>query len=764
MHRFGPVWVAAPSWSSSTAVPPSSTPRHPPASRAGPPTCSEPGTTPRRALRLASSPAQLPPPTRTATNRSPESLQQHRVLPPILDYHYPIALSISHGRVRATTHLPGETARLLRAFHSSTRRYTTPIDGLSHTRGPTDRPLLDVTLPQFWSQLVKDYAQSPALVVRHERADIHSPSSAPGGVTADEDCIRWTFDEMDRNIDALARGLRNHGVQKGDRIGVFLGNNSCYALLQWATAKIGAVLVCINPSAPAPELLVTLNLSGVSTLFISPTIRRNSHLPMLRQLFPALASTPADQDLHDEVCPTLKQIVIVDNTKLGAVEFGKMLEEEGFTGRDARHWFDWSSAGTTLEVEGQSVEDVVNHQFTSGTTGNPKAVALTHNNILNNGLLIGDCMHLRPPDLKEGWQGERLINAPPFFHCFGLVLGNLAFWTHGGCIIVASESFDATQVLRAAYLEKATAIHGVPTMFIVELGLLEKLEKGEDVPGLSDLVPPGGGRLEFPSLRTGIAAGSPVPDEVMRKLVKRMNLKDLTITYGQTETSPASFMSTIHDPLELRCTTVGRILPHTHARIVDPNHPLYPSPETPSLPVNSPGELFSGGYLVMHSYHENPAETEKSVFYDKDGVKWLRTGDLASMDEEGYVKIRGRIKDIILRGGENLFPVVIEARTMLLEGIEDVYAIAVPDPIMGEVVGLFIERAKTKAGRNVTSQMVRDHVKKLLRIPIDWVWYLGEDGVGTEWPKTASGKIRKVELRDWATPLVERELGKLKSS
>ncbi|SCV74804.1 BQ2448_7833 [Microbotryum intermedium] len=544
IRPFGAAWPpsvsASSSWSSSSPNSP-----HLPASRAaaGPPTCS--GTTPRRALGLGC-PAQS-----TRTSCSPESLQQQRATPPLPGYCYP-ALGIGRGRA---THVPA----VLRAFHSSTRRYTTPIDGLSHTRGPTDRPLLDVTLPEFWTQLVQDYAHSPALVVRHERADIHTLSSASGGVTAEDGCIRWTFEEMDRYIDALTRGLRNHGVQKGDRIGVFLGNNSCYALLQWATAKwgskilialsgseppqIGAVLVCINPAAPDPELLATLNLSGVSTLFISPTIRKTSHLPMLRQLFPGLATTPVEQELQEQVCPTLKQIVIVDNTKLGALEFGKMLEQEGFKGRDARHWFEWDSStgnSNSAQVEGQSVHDVINHQFTSGTTGNPKAVALTHNNILNNGLLIGDCMHLRPPDLKDGWQGERLINAPPFFHCFGLVLGNLAFWTHGGCIIVASESFDATQALRAAYLEKATAIHGVPTMFIVELALLEKLEKGEDVPGLSDLVPSGGGRLEFPSLRTGIAAGSPVPDEVMRKLVKRMNLKDLTITYGQTETSASS--------------------------------------------------------------------------------------------------------------------------------------------------------------------------------------------------------------------------------
>ncbi|KAI5477387.1 acyl-CoA synthetase [Pseudohyphozyma bogoriensis] len=491
------------------------------------------------------------------------------------------------------------------------------------------------------------------------------------------------------------------GVRKGDRIAAYLGNCSAYALLQWSAARIGAILVLINPASRGPELISALNLTTSKILFIPPSLRKAQNIPLLHSLFPHLTSSSSSPTETPNACPSLEHLVLVDNTQLGAEGFRQILEKEGLGGCGFREMLVWDEQDLP-EPENVSNEDVTALQFTSGTTGLPKAVSLTHRNILNNGFLIGECMQLRPPEPKDGWKGEKLVNSPPLFHCFGAVLGNLAFWTHAGSVVYASDTFDPVLALRAAAVEQATAM-------------------------------------------TGIAAGSPVPPPTMERLVSRMNLTDLTITYGQTETSPATIMSTTMDPLALRCRTVGRVMPHTRIRIVDPLHPLYPDPTTPAVEVGKPGELWSAGYAVFKGYWGDEGETAKCVFVDEEGWRWMKTGDQAVMDEEGYVSIVGRIKDIILRGGENRFPVLIENRAMLHPGIADCSIVAVPCERMMEVVGAFVKRHDSLDGREVGREDVARHVTELLshQSAPEWVWFMGEDGVPGEYPVTASGKIGK---------------------
>ncbi|KAK4054055.1 hypothetical protein OIO90_003700 [Microbotryomycetes sp. JL221] len=663
----------------------------------------------------------------------------------------------------SVAHVINTLGIISRPLSTTSRRLVKPINGLSDVVGPTSPPLLEQTLGQFWQDLVDKYPNSPALVSRHEVHDQHSLTSTPGHRVGqgEKECLRWTFDQMNKHVDALARGLLKQGVTKGDRIGVFLGNGSAYALLQWALAKIGAVLCCINPASSLPELRAALNLTGCRALIISPTIKNRNLIQLLDEMLPTLTSTPVDKDLIDEQCPMLVETFIVDNTDLGAKEFATFLDKHGLAGRDFRRLFDWSEQKGVPGAPECSSTDVINHQFTSGTTGFPKAVALTHRNILNNGKFIGQCMKLTEPP-RDGERGEVLVNAPPNFHCFGLVLGNLAFWTHAGCIVFGGESFDPALTLRAAHLERATAIHGVPTMFIAELNLLDKLENQEQVQNLSDL----GTRLDFSQLRTGIAAGSPVPDDIMRRLIKRLNLRDLTITYGLTECSPALVMSTTEDPIDKKCETIGRVMPHAVVKIVSPDDPNYPDPdETKPVKVGDKGELWGGGYAVMAGYWNNEHETNKAVIKDKNGMRWMKTGDQAAMDEQGYIRITGRIKDLIIRGGENLSGVLIEARALMCPGVNDCSVVAVPDSFMGEVPGAFVSRAETPEGKNLTGQQLREHVTGLLghQHAPDWVWFLGEDGVDGAFPVTQSGKIRKVELRDWAKGLVERKVGRVRN-
>lgn len=376
-------------------------------------------------------------------------------------------------------------------------------------------------------------------------------------------------------------------------------------------------------------------------------------------------------------------------------------------------------------------DDIINLQFTSGTTGAPKAVSLTHSNLLNNGLSIGRHMYLSEKDI--------LCNVPPLFHCFGLVLGNLAAWSHGACIVYPSEVFDPKAIVDAVVAERCTALHGVPTHF---LGVLSEFDRRQAA----------GERLDTSSLRTGIAAGSPIPICLMKNLIAKLNLVDLTNAYGMTETSPVSFQTSPADDIIKRVETVGKVQAHVKAKLIDSAGNV--------VPVGTPGEICIAGYLLQKGYWGDEEQTRAVMKTDKEGTLWMYTGDEGIMDEEGYLRIVGRIKDIIIRGGENLFPVQIENALTAQESIQEAAVVSVPDEKYGEVVGAWIAR---RPGTSVSRESIREAVAKDMnpQNAPTWVWFLGEDGAPQELPKTASGKVTKHVLRKWSKELAEKNVGRV---
>ncbi|KAJ7336305.1 hypothetical protein DFH08DRAFT_878382 [Mycena albidolilacea] len=590
----------------------------------------------------------------------------------------------------------------------------------SAVEGALEPPLASSTLSQYFKgEILRKHSSRPALICRKEAPRSHGgPPSINLGISSH---LAWSFEEFDRHINALALGLLRMGVRKGDRVGVLMGNNSAYATLQWACASIGAVLVTINPAYRINELTAVLNLVGVTHLVIVPRIRSSSYAEMLKDKLPEL--------------PKLRNLVVVDNT-------GQFHQEADKLG--LKNWIDWreimvwgeSSREHNLQKEISSSldkDDVINLQFTSGTTGAPKAVSLTHNNLLNNGLSIGRCMHLSERDI--------LCNVPPLFHCFGLVLGNLAAWTYGACIVYPAEVFNPKAIVDAVAEEKCTALHGVPTHFLGVLAEVERrLANGETV--------------DMSRLRTGIAAGSPIPIELMKSLIAKLNLKELTNAYGMSETSPVSFQTVPADPIMKRVETVGRVQPHVKAKLIDVDGNI--------VPVGTPGEICVAGYLLQKGYWENEEQTRQVMRTDENGTLWMHTGDEGIMDDEGYLRIVSRIKDIIIRGGENLFPIQIENVILTNPEIEEAAVVAVPDGQYGEVVGAWIVR---KPGSTVSREVVRATVSRLMnpQNAPTWVFFVGEDGTASELPKTASGKVMKHVLRDWSRDLASRKVGFLSS-
>ncbi|KAJ1305913.1 hypothetical protein OPQ81_010632 [Rhizoctonia solani] len=575
--------------------------------------------------------------------------------------------------------------------------------------GPIDPPLSELTLPDFYrTQILPHHASRPALISRHEYN------------------IRWDFAEFDVQIERMARGLLAAGIKPGDRVATIMGNCSAYAVLQWACARIGAIIVTVNPAYKVHEILAVLNTVTASILILTPTIRKS---PLLQDIFHALhslASTPSGQEIHDPMLPSLRRIFVVDNTGDKAL-FRTELDRTPC----AVDLAEISSAryGPEPQDEAEKIlnralgqHDVINLQFTSGTTGLPKAVSLTHRNLLNNGISIGRCMRLSNRD--------SVCNVPPLFHCFGLVLGNLAAWVHGAAIVYPSESFSPKDIVRTVSEERCTALHGVPTHFI---GVLDELDRV-------------GSSVDMSSLRTGIAAGSPVPIDLMNKLIERLNLYDLTIAYGMTETSPVSFQTTPDDRLQMRVESVGKVQPHVRAKIIDGHGDV--------VPVGVPGELCIAGYLLQKGYWGSPEHTSSVMKSDEDGNLWMHTGDQAVLDHEGYLKITGRIKDLIIRGGENLSPVQIENCLTSHPEIVEAAAIGVPDERFGEVVGIWI--LLRPDAKSFTRQEAVNWVKAQMnpQNAPSWVWLLGEAGVPTELPKTASGKVMKNVLRDWAKAML----------
>ncbi|MFJ4342436.1 AMP-binding protein [Streptomyces sp. NPDC088915] len=522
---------------------------------------------------------------------------------------------------------------------------------LSYARGTSTTPLLGDTIGADLDRAVAAWPDREALV------------DVPTG-------RRWTYAEFGADVDRLAGALLGSGVRKGDRVGVWAVNCPEWVLVQYATARVGAVMVTVNPAYRAHELAYVLNQSGVSLLFASLAHKTSDYRAMVDQV-------------RGE-CPGLRETVYFGDASWDA-----------FLARTPGE----------LRPEPLSCDEPVNIQYTSGTTGFPKGATLSHHNILNNGYFVGEMIAYTEQD--------RICVPVPFYHCFGMVMGNLAATSHGACIVIPAPSFDPAATLRAVQEERCTSLYGVPTMFIAELNL------------------PDFATYDLSTLRTGIMAGSPCPVEVMKRVVAEMNMAEVSICYGMTETSPVSTQTRRDDDLERRTGTVGRVLPHVEVKVVDPASGL-------TVERGAAGELCTRGYGVMLGYWDEPEKTAEAI----DPGRWMHTGDLAVMREDGYVRIVGRIKDMIIRGGENVYPREIEEFLHGHAKIADVQVVGVPDERYGEeILACVIPRdpADPPTPEEITA-FCRDrlaHYKIPRRVEIL-----------TEFPMTVSGKVRKVELRE----------------
>ncbi|KAM5474892.1 hypothetical protein MferCBS49748_000300 [Microsporum ferrugineum] len=563
--------------------------------------------------------------------------------------------------------------------------------GLSYARGPSEPPLFEQTVGDYFANTVKKYGDRTAVISRHQGQ-------------------RVTYEELDRKSNSLARGLVSTGVKKGDRVAVSLGNGMEYAIVRDT--------VPLNPSFNFNQVVSALSHLDASHLIISTEVnlpRRDpqSNIPLLQQIVPDLQSVKFESPVS-----SLKQIILVQNDD-GRVDTSDLKCITPYTSI----YSELSQDMKPLADQGLSPTDIVNIQFTSGTTSMPKAARLSHRSILNNGVQIGDRMLLTHKDI--------VCCPPPLFHCFGCVLGFMATATHGSAIVFPAESFNAIATLKAVQEEKCTALYGVPTMFIEELDLI------------ADGVVPYEG---FEHLRTGIAAGSSVPSELMKKLHKTLNLTELTICYGMTETSPVSTMTATDDPIEKRLNTVGKLLPHVEAKVVNPQD------YSKTLPLGERGELAVSGYHVMKGYWGAPEKTAAVMVPDSEGKVWMHTGDEASMSADGYITITGRIKDLIIRGGENIHPLEVENCLLAHPGISNVSVLGVPDERYGEAVAAFVVAHEEGEGR-VTPGEVKSWVREKLsrHLVPKYIFYID----AKDFPKTASGKIQKFKLRELAIELLK---------
>ena len=485
-------------------------------------------------------------------------------------------------------------------------------------------PLIGDTIGVHFDRAVARWPESEALVVRHQG-------------------VRWTYRELQRQVDAFAAGLLALGMEPGDRVGIWSPNNAEWVVTQFATAKAGIILVNINPAYRVAELEHALNKAGCKALITASAFKSTDYIAMLLKLAPELHSCYPG-DLHAARLPALRTTIsLADAPFPSLVRFADVPAMAG-----PAHSQRLAELASALQFD-----DAINIQFTSGTTGFPKGATLTHHNILNNGFFIGEAMRLTPDD--------RLCIPVPLYHCFGMVLGNLACITHGSAMIYPSEAFDPAAVLETVASERCTALHGVPTMFIAIL----------DHPAFS--------RFDLSSLRTGIMAGAPCPVEVMKRVNQAMHMNQITIAYGMTETSPVSFQSAVDDSLERRVSTVGRVQPHIEVKIVDAAGQI--------VRPGTPGELLTRGYSVMRGYWNDPEHTAEAI----DAAGWMHTGDLATIDEEGYGNIVGRIKDMVIRGGENVYPREIEEFLYQHPKVQDVQVIGVPDARYGEEICAWIK-------------------------------------------------------------------------
>lgn len=555
--------------------------------------------------------------------------------------------------------------------------------GKSYLKGPNSEPLLHETIGQCIDRIAQQHPNHEALVVRHQN-------------------IRWTYQQYQNEINKLATGLLKLGVQPGDRVGIWSPNRVEWCLTQFATAKIGAIMVCINPAYRLYELEYALNKVQCQYLITAEQFKTSHYLEMLQTLAPELNQSAPGQ-LNSDKLPHLKTIIRMGTTATpGMLNFNDVC-----TGADATHYQQLHTIAATL-----TPEQPINIQFTSGTTGSPKGATLTHSNILNNGYQVGQGMNLSHRD--------RLCIPVPLYHCFGMVMGNLTCLTHGATAVFPSDAFEPIAVLETVAAEKCTALHGVPTMFIAEL----------DAPGFD--------QYDLSSLRTGVMAGSPCPAEVMRKVIAKMHMSDVTIMYGQTETSPVNHMTAIDAPVNKRCETVGKVGPHQEVIIIDS--------EGNTLPLGEKGELCCRGYSVMQGYWNDPERTAETI----DAEQWLHSGDLAVMDEEGYVQIVGRIKDMIIRGGENVYPREVEEFLYTHPDIQDVQVFGIPDKKYGEEICAWI---KAKEGATLTEQSIKDFCKdKITHFKVPRFIRFVE-----EFPMTVTGKVQKFKMRDTMSAELEQK-------
>jgi fatty-acyl-CoA synthase len=534
---------------------------------------------------------------------------------------------------------------------------------LSHAAGPTDPPLLDETIGANLDRAVAAHGGREALV-----------DAASGR--------RWTYRELAAEVEAVALGLLALGVERGERVGIWSPNCPEWTFLQYATARIGAVLVTVNPGYRAHELEFVLRQAGVRTVVAMPSFKSSDYAGMLAEAAPN--------------CPALRDTVLIG--------------EESWTSLLAAGRAADRSRLAAVEAE-LAPGDPINIQYTSGTTGFPKGATLSHRNILNNGYFVGE--------LCEYTELDRICVPVPFYHCFGMVMGTLAAGSHGACVVIPAPAFDPAATLRAVSTERCTSLYGVPTMFIAMLN------------------DPGFAGHDLSSLRTGIMAGSPCPTEVMKQVVERMGMRDVSICYGMTETSPVSAQTRTTDSLEHRVSTVGRVGPHLEVKVVDPATGA-------TLPRGVDGELCTRGYSVMLGYWDQPEQTAEAV--DADG--WMHTGDLAAMDPDGYLTITGRIKDMVIRGGENIYPREIEEFLYTHPDVLDAQVVGVPDQKYGEELMAWV-RLRPGAPE-LTAEAVREFCTGRLahyKIPR----YVR---VVDAFPITVTGKIRKVEIREESVRLL----------
>jgi fatty-acyl-CoA synthase len=542
----------------------------------------------------------------------------------------------------------------------------------SYVHGNSGPPLIGKTVGALLDEVSATDGSREALVVAHQK-------------------IRWTYAELKSRSDAFASGLLALGLEPGDRVGIWSPNCAEWTIAQFATAKAGLILVNINPAYRLSELEHVLRAVGCRALITAARFKTSDYIAMIRELVPELRG--GSDELHSSRLPQLRHVISIAGKHDGCLTFDWILERGKQAGNERLE-----SVSATIQMD-----DAVNIQFTSGTTGLPKGATLSHHNLINNAFFVGEATGIEP--------GSRVCIPVPLYHCFGMVMGNLGCVTHAATMIYPSESFDPLSTMEAIEAERCDVLYGVPTMFIAQLNHPEFA------------------RFDLSSLRRGIMAGAPCPIEVMKEVASTMHMSEITIAYGMTETSPVSFQSSRDDPLELRVSTVGRIQPHLEVKVVDRHGRVVPRGEA--------GELCTRGYSVMLGYWNDDARTKEAV----DSAGWMHTGDLATIDNDGYCRIVGRIKDMVIRGGENIYPREVEEYLFRHPDIQDVQVFGVPDVKYGEELCAWII---SKAGATPNEESVRKFCQNRIshyKIP-RYIRFV------ENFPSTVTGKVQKFAMRE----------------